>query len=492
MAQFFDVNSTPAGTAIKTLLDLSQLQRQDATTKNLESDSRMREMQTASLGQEMAAQQQSMQRQMEFRQGVSQMLGQQQQLTPDGQSPGDTQDAKVAAQAADPNVQMAKNVQNWTQQRAMVAKMEALALSKGIGGQDVIDLRTRGNELDQKILKGQEDLVKYNQKRGEMAANVLRGVDNPQSLDAGLNHIDSLYPGQGQAIRQKLLPDPQTGVVDPTTPANKAILDPYINSYINIGADLKNKQIENNAAYREQLLGLKQQSLDQREAMNQVLMAVKQAGVNIDLSKLSLAQQQFQLNVDKFLNSQGKPDPADKARETAAVRAGGPATEKQQQMVRDSLTADPAFKDVQWDSTQPGFVADVANRANALRAGEIRNGNTDYGYDEAIGEAVKQLSPFVTTKSSGGATVPTGVPLIGGKTLIEPTITKTYTRSSGQAAAKEAAVQQAGDQAKAQAEAQAKNTPIPVPPKKDLVAGQTYTTSRGPAKWDGNQFVQAK
>ncbi len=433
MAQFFDVNSTPAGTAIKTLLDLSQLQRQDATTKNLESDSRMREMQTASLGQNMAAQQQLMQRQMEFRNVMAASM-QQDKATTD--QPTTSVSADQQASANDPNVQMAKQLQQWQAQRTQYAKLEQMGMQTGgMDPQQAIDLRTRINELDGNIRKSTEDMAKAKAQKMTAVGNVLAGVDSAPALDAALNHMDTTFPGSGTQLRAKLPTDTDGNLV--WNDATKAVINPFIDqttgASVRVRQEMLQAKVEQSAADNQR----KDALAASLESWRQAKAAALQAGSETAAQKAQLQIEKLQAQVDLYKTNADKPpvDPLAKIREEKADAAAGPANDRQLGMAKAIVMADPDNADRKFDGSQAALVADVANKANLFRAAAIKRGDgSTYGYDQALTDAYNGLKPFVTdsAKTSGGFLG------IGGDKM------RTYTRAAG---IKGAADQQAKDNA---------------------------------------------
>ncbi len=350
MAQFFDVNSTPAGTAIKTLLDLSQLQRQDATTKNLESDSRMREMQTASLGQEMAAQQQLLSQQAEFRKAVAAKMQQDQTTT---NQPTTSVSADQAAAAADPNVQMAKQLDQWRQDRAQYAQLEWLGTkSGGMTAQQAIDMRTRINELDQRIQRGTEDQIKAKTAKSTAVGNVLAGIDSAPALDAALNHMDTQFPGAngapgaGTALRSKLPTDTDGNLV--WNDATKAVINPIIDQTVGASVRQRQEAADNRNRNAEASLALREQALQQKAAQDALVYSLRREGLNDKADRIEAQNKLDQFKMDQAIEKLKNPvDPLAKERDIKALAAAGPATDKQLAMVNNMITADPDFADNQ-------------------------------------------------------------------------------------------------------------------------------------------------
>lgn len=187
----------------------------------------------------------------------------------------------------------------------------------------------------------------------------------------------------------------------------------------------------------------------EREKMDDARLAVMQHGMTVQDKRLDLAQEQVDLKKNRL-----------------TAIASKPANETMKKSARATiLAADPEAK---WDDTIDSYTADVADRANKIRADEARAGN-DMGLDDARQQAIDELSPFVSTKQKGGTE------LFGHK--FGGTEVSTYTRSKSSASSTPTA--------------KAVGAPLAMPATKDkLEKGKVYNTARGAATWDGEKFVK--
>jgi hypothetical protein len=117
-----------------------------------------------------------------------------------------------------------------------------------------------------------------------------------------------------------------------------------------------------------------------------------------------------------------------------------PATGPQKNSAMDAITAQEDFKNTKFDSTLPAFAADVADRANKIRADAKRNGE-DMGLDDARQQAIDELKSFVADRKVGETTIPLLGTKFGGE------MRKTYTRGGTTKTAPAGGVPEIKDQA---------------------------------------------
>ena len=125
--------------------------------------------------------------------------------------------------------------------------------------------------------------------------------------------------------------------------------------------------------------------------------------------------------------------------QTAKILKGEPtklvtasaATNSQKDSAMDNITSRDEFKDAKFDGSLIAFAADVADRANEIRAEAHNAGKADIGLDDARQMAIDQLKDYVTDKT-------TKKEKWFGLSSDESTL-KTYTRRGQQASAAPAA-----------------------------------------------------
>ena len=145
---------------------------------------------------------------------------------------------------------------------------------------------------------------------------------------------------------------------------------------------------------------------------------------------------------------------------------------------------------MKFDKTLDNFAADVADRANKIRAEEAKVGN-DMDPGEARQQAIAELKPFVKPTESGGVTIPVIGTKIGTETKY------TYTRgASATTKAPDASPEVVAfmdKMAKGGQSVSHTGAALTLPDKPDpskMKKGSVYQTPRGLALWDGSKFVQ--
>lgn len=270
-----------------------------------------------------------------------------------------------------------------------------------------IDIR----QVQQQVLTKRADTAKQ-------VAQVLKGVDSQEALDAGLQFIADTYgPQEAAGVYRTLAKDPTTGrplYNDDTIRALKPYTDQQtsVHEANTLTAQIA-KQKEDKARDDE-----RERHNREREDRDNARLRQMQEGLEIRERAETRREQELATRTQAQL---------DKANSIASK----PANEVQKKSARAVVTADPDYEGIKFDASLDALAADVADRANKIRADGIRAGE-DPGFEQARRDAWEELKPFVQVKDQGGIVIPKTDWRIGGEKRAS------YVRAAGMKANAEA------------------------------------------------------
>jgi hypothetical protein len=235
----------------------------------------------------------------------------------------------------------------------------------------------------QEMRQQQMEMVKFQTGINKEAAQTFGSVETIDDVKQAINWVrDNISPQAAEAVSRQIaqsIPD-----LDKATPAQiKTAIAPIANRFAAMGDQFRRKEAEQASKDRE-ATRIETKARDDQNKLNQDRSAV-------------LARDRLNLEEKKASDVESHRA----ARETRLTAISSkPATAVMKASARDVIKSDPAFKDAPMGGTLDAFAADVADRANKIRADAARGGE-DMGLDEARQQALDELRPFVKKEMVG-------------------------------------------------------------------------------------------
>ena len=241
---------------------------------------------------------------------------------------------------------------------------------------------TRLDAIDREIRENSAQMMKDKADQAQRAAQTLKDVNSTESLNAAMNAIASESPAQARAIAKTLPRDNAGNLV--WNERAKAAISPYVQRYTTMQQAAEQahwKSIEEEKIRADQL---RQQDEERKNRVSDASIARSQSGTSLDKTR----EQDIK---DKKVERDAK------ANRVSAI-ADKPATDVMKKSARSTILADSP--DAKWDGTIDAYAADVADRANKIRADAARGGE-DLSLDDARQQAKDELGVFVSKKMKG-------------------------------------------------------------------------------------------